>query len=282
MVAGQSAKQDSGISPIKVFGRMLQFYRARARLTSDELGALVSVSGSMIRKVEAGSRVATEDLVAGIEALEDLRCDGALRALFEAMGEYLTTGVFPGWFQGWPRKEAAAVRIRCFGLVVIPGLLQTEDYSRAVIKTRVGITVDQLDAEVAARLARQAVLDRDNPPVYWIIIDEGVLRRPVGSGAVMREQLQHLLEMARRPNIVVQVIPLEAGAHEGLRGGSFEIAEFDDAPDAAYQDTAISGQIIEDDDAVKELAHTWEALQRVTLPEALSLRVIEEAVGLWT
>ena len=77
---------------------------------------------------------------------------------------------------------------------------------------------------------------------------------------------------------MVQVIPLEAGAHEGLRGGAFIIAEFEDAPDVAYQDTAVSGQIIEDEDAVKELAHLWEALQRVTLPETLSLREIEEAI----
>ena len=99
---------------------------------------------------------------------------------------------------------------------------------------------------------------------------------------IMREQLLHLLELAKRPNIVMQVIPLEAGAHEGLRGGAFVIAEFADASDVGYQDTAVSGQIIEDEDAIKELAHTWEALQRVTLPETLSLRVIEEAVGLWT
>ena len=98
----------------------------------------------------------------------------------------------------------------------------------------------------------------------------------------MREQLQHLATMAREPNIVVQVVPLEAGAHEGLRGGAFIIAEFDNAPDVAYQDTAVSGQIIEDEDAIRELAHLWEALQRVTLPETVSLRKIEEALEIWT
>src|SRR5438067_13154419 len=113
-----------------------------------------------------------------------------------------------------------------------------------------------------ARLSRQAILDGDNPRVLLIIIDEAVLRRPVGSHEDMRQQLRHLLELARRPNIVVRVIPLEAGAHEGLRGAGFVIAEFDDAPDVAYQDAAVSGQIIEDEDAIRELAHSWEALQR--------------------
>jgi hypothetical protein len=174
------------------------------------------------------------------------------------------------------------VRIRSFSLAVLDGRLQTEDYARAFLSTRVGATTDEIDADVAARLARQAILERKNPVELWVIIDEGVLRRPVGSREVMREQLRHLAGMARRPNIVVQVVPLEAGAHQGLNGGPFEIAEFDDAPDVAYQDAATSGQIIEDADAVRELARIWDALQRVTLPEALSLRVIEEAIELWT
>jgi hypothetical protein len=194
----------------------------------------------------------------------------------------MKTGVFPGWFAGWPEKEGVAVRLRNFELVVLSGLVQTEDYARAIISTRVGITADEIDEEVAARISRQAILDRPNPPQLRIIIDEGVLRRPVGSKQIMREALLHLSEVARRPNIVVQVIPLEAGEHEGLRGGAFVIAEFGDAPDAAYQDTAVSGQIIEDQDGVKALAHLWDELQRVTLPEAMSLRVIEETMDeLW-
>jgi hypothetical protein len=89
--------------------------------------------------------------------------------------------------------------------------------------------------------------------------------------------------MARRRNIVIQVIPLEVGAHQGLNGGSFEVAAFDDSPDMAYQDAAVSGQIVEDQDAVKELGRTWDALQRVTLPVGMSLRKIEETITeLWT
>jgi len=273
-------KQAGGVSPLKLFGTMLTFFRERAGLTPEQLGALVNVSGSLIRKVEAGHRTASEQLVAACEAIEDLHCDGALRELFENMRQYMRTGVFPGWFQGWPEKEEHAVRLRFFGLVVLPGLLQTEDYARAILSTRMGPTPDETDEEVMARLARQAVLERQRPPQLLAIVDEVTLRRPVGSREIMRAQLRHLAALARRPNIVVQVVPLEAGAHQGLNGGSFVIAEFDDAPDAAYQDSAISGQIIEDQDAVRELARTWDMLQRVTLSEADSLRVIEEAAEL--
>jgi hypothetical protein len=210
------------------------------------------------------------------EAISELACGGALRQLFDSMAEYLTNGVFPGWFAGWPNKEAVATRLRTFQLEVFPGLTQTEDYARAIISARLGIGADKVEEDVRARLARQAILDRDNPPVLQIILDEGVLRRPIGSRKIMREQLLHLLEFAKRPNIVVQVIPLEAGAHQGMASAGFVIAEFDGAPDVGYQDTTTSGQIIEDEDAIRELAHTWEALQRVTLPEAMSLRMIEE------
>jgi transcriptional regulator with XRE-family HTH domain len=274
--------QASGVSPLKVFGKMLKFYRNRSGLTSDQLGALVNLSGSAIRKIESGRQAPVDPLVDALEAIPGLRCDGALRELFDQMAEYLTNGVFPGWFQGWPNKEAAAVRIKSFSLAVVDGRFQTEDYARAILSTQVGISAEKLDGDVAARLARQAIFGRDNPPVFWNIIDEGALHRPVGSREIMRCQLEHVLEMAHRPNIVVQMIPLEAGAHEGLRGGPFTIVEFDDAPEAAYQDAAVSGQIIEDEDAIRVLAHTWEALQRVTLPETLSLRKMEEALQTWT
>jgi transcriptional regulator with XRE-family HTH domain len=271
-----------GVSPLKVFGQMLKFFRSRSGLTTDQLGARVHMSGSAIRKIETGRQAPADALVTAFEELPELACGGALRQLYDTMADYLTSGVFPGWFAGWPKKEGAAARIKSFSLAVVDGRFQTEDYARAILSTQVGISVDKLDADVVARIARQKIFDRDNPPVFWNIIDEGVLLRPVGSRAIMRRQLEHVLEMARRPNIVVQVVPLEAGAHQGLRGGPFEIAEFEDAPTVAYQDAAVAGQIIEDEDAIRELAHVWEALQRVTLPETLSVRKIEEAVPRWT
>jgi hypothetical protein len=272
-------KQVDGNSPLKVFGQMLTFFRSKASLTVDQLGALVYLSPSQLRKVEGGTRAPTDDLVTRCEAIPEMQCNGALRELYDSMVDYLKVGVFPGWFQGWPGKEAAAVRLRVFGLVVIPGLLQTEDYARAILSTKVGATPDEIDEDVVARLARHEVLDRDKPLEYWAILDEAALHRPAGSPEIMRQALLHLAETARRPNVVIQVIPLDAGAHQGLNGGSFEIAEFEDRSDVAYQDSAISGQIVEDQDAVKELARTWDALQRVTLPEGMSLRKIEETIA---
>jgi transcriptional regulator with XRE-family HTH domain len=275
-------KQSAAESPLRVFGAMLTYYRTRAGLTPEQLGARIFVSGSQIRKVEAGTRAPAEDLVKACEALGELGCHGALTELHEILGEKLKRRAYPGWFAAWPDKEAQARRLRSFELVVVPGLLQTEAYARAVLSTRVGATPDEIDETVAARLARQQVLERDQPPELWAILDEGVLRRPVGDPAVMHGQLTHLAYMARRPHVVVQVVPLAAGAHEGMRGGAFVIAEFDDAATIAYQDTAVSGQIIEDASEASALAHTWDTLRLEALPRAASLSLLEETATQWT
>lgn len=98
----------------------------------------------------------------------------------------------------------------------------------------------------------------------------------------MRGQVLHLAEMAQRPNVVVQVIPAGVGAHEGLRGGAFMIADFGDAPSAAYQDTAARGQIIEYSDDLISLTVLWETLKAEALPRSASLALIQEVAGTWT
>ena len=168
-----------------------------------------------------------------------------------------------------PRKPP-----RSFEPLVVPGLLQTEAYARSILSTRMGATPEELDEAVVARLERQRILGREHPPELWVILDEAVLRRPVGGPGVMREQLACLTEVARRPNIAIQVIPFGAGAHEGLRGGAFIVADFDGAATIAYQDAASSGQIIEDAADVEALAVTWDTLRLDALPRAASISLI--------
>lgn len=154
--------------------------------------------------MEAGIRTPSEELVKACEDLPQLACNGALAKLHELLAKSLKNhrGAYPGWFAAWPDKEAAAKRLRSFSLVVIDGLLQTDDYARAILSTKVGITPEKLDA--------------------------------------------------------------------------FIVADFEDAPVAAYQDTALAGQIIEDTDEAEALAHTWDTLRSEALPQAASLKLIEE------
>jgi hypothetical protein len=131
-------------------------------------------------------------------------------------------------------------------------------------------------------MERQSILAQEKPPMLWSIVDEGVLRRPVGGRGTMAGQVLHLAGMSQRPNVVVQVIPAGAGAHEGLRGGAFMIADFGDAPSAAYQDTAARGQIIEYSDDLISLTVLWETLKAEALPRSASLELIQEVAQTWT
>jgi len=131
----------------------------------------------------------------------------------------------------------------------------------------------RLDRE-ASRALRQRILEREHPPELWVILDEAVLRRPAGGPDVMREQLVRLVGAGQRPNIAIQVIPFGAGAHEGLRGGAFVVADFDGAAIVGYQDAASSGQIIEDAAEVETLAVTWDTLRLDALPRTASISLI--------
>jgi len=266
-------------SPIKVFGAMLAHYRVKAGMSPEQLATRVYLSASLIRKVEAGTRTPTEELA---KACDDaLGCDGALMELFDWLSPAFRERSYPVWFGRWPDIEAAARTLRTFEPLVIPGLLQTEAYARAILSTRVGDTEDEVEELVSGRMKRQAILHRDKPPTLWAILDEGALRRCVGSREVMREQLAHLQEMARRPSIVVQVIPLFTGAHQGLNGGAFVIADLPGKPLIAYQDTASSGQIIEDADDIEALGLLWDSLNSEALPRTASLALMREVESTW-
>jgi hypothetical protein len=259
---------------------MLTYHRDRAGLSPEQLGTVVFMSGSLIRKVEAGTRTPAAGLV---KACDDvLGCNGALAELYGQLRPLFRDRPYPGWFGKWPEAEAAARSLRWYEPLVIPGLLQTEDYARAILSTRVGDTADEIDEMVAARLDRQQILSRDKPPTLWVIVDEGVLHRDIGGPAVMADQAAQLSQMARRPGIVVQVIPLTTGAHQGLNGGAFIIADIPGSPVLAYQDTAARGQVTEDGDDTDALVTTWDTLKAEALPRAASLILIEEAGSIWT
>ena len=190
--------------------------------------------------------------------------------------------VWPPWFREWPSIEREALSLRTWELAVMPGLLQTADYARAILR---GVQPDDTDEEneqqADARLERQQILARQDPPMLWAIMDEPALRRPVGSRETMRAQLAHLLDAAREPRIKVLVVPASTGTHVGVRG-PFIIAEFRDAPEIAYLDTAAGGQIADHPDVVKACAQAFDTLRAEALPSRASLDLIAEVRDTWT
>ena len=254
----------------------------RAGLTQDQVGSRAHVSGKLISAYENGWRVPTRPTTTDIDAVGELGTKGALTELWDQFEEGMNYQAYPDWFQDWPEKETIARRLRYFEPNVVPGLLQTEDYARAVFRTRFGITDDDVESRVVARLKRQEILARERPPAVWVILDEWMLRRPVGGQSVMLEQVNHLIEAAQRPSLVLQLVPASAGAHEGLYGGGFALADFADAPSIGYQECAVRGQPVRDDKDVSTLELTWDTLTGEALPRKISLAQLEEAAKAWT
>jgi len=269
-------------TPRKVFGAMLRFYRLKAGLTQDQLGTKAHVSGKTIAAYEKGWRVPTRETTADIDAVPELHTSGALSELWEQFEDGMTYQAYPDWFQDWQEKEATARRLQWYEPNLVPGLLQTEEYARAVFRTRFGITEQVVEERVAARLKRQEILQRDNPPALWVIVDEWVLRRPVGGSHVMFEQVHWLIEAAKQPNIVMEVIRAAAGAHPGLDGGGFAIAGFEDAPSVGYQEGPLRGQPVWERTDVDSLELTWDTLRHEAEPRSASLALLEEAAKSWT
>jgi len=150
--------------------------------------------------------------------------------------------VLPAWFRVFPGLEQAASLIRGYEPHCIPGLLQTEDYARSL--TLAGYPAarrEEIDRRVALRIMRQQILTRSDPPALWVVLDEAVLRRPVGGPAVMRAQLGRIIDAAAQPNITLQVLPFAAGAHPVMYG-MFHLLRFPTAelPDVIYGENLTS------------------------------------------
>jgi transcriptional regulator with XRE-family HTH domain len=274
------SSREAARTPRQVFGAMLRYYRERAGLSRTDLARQISKSVSLIQAIELGQRAATADVTEDLERV--LPADGALARLREEIGDGLGYGAYPSWFQDWLASEREAKKLRTFEPMLVPGLLQTEDYARAVFGARFGITNEEIDEQVAARLKRQEILVRDEPPALWVILDESVLRRPVGGRYVMREQIGRLIEACQRPHVSVQLISCTVGAHRGLWAGAFIIANFEDAPPVGYQETACQGQFVDRRQDVETLVDCWDTLVREALPWAASQALLEEAAKSWT
>ncbi|WP_410601185.1 helix-turn-helix domain-containing protein [Amycolatopsis sp. lyj-90] len=172
----------------------------------------------------------------------------------------------PEWFTLYLGLETGAARINTVDLVALPGLFQTRDYARAIVREgRKWSTEAELEAILDLRMARQEILDRpEDAPQIWSIIDEGVLRRQIGGPAVMREQLQHLIDLSERPKIDIQVLPFTAGAH-GASDGMFIILtyppEFRGDPGTVYVENRREGLYYESAEALLDFRNTFERLQ---------------------
>ncbi len=260
----------------------LRRLREQADLTCEEVGAQLECSGTRISRIETGKiGVRPGDVrelleVYGVtgpdaDALVQLAREARRKGWWHTYG-----GVLPGWFEAYVGLESEAIRFRDFQPLNLPGLLQTQDYARAVLRAApTAGPADEIDRLVALRMERQNVLSRENPPDLWIVLGEGVLRTRVSDKAVMRAQLRHLLDVAERSNVTLQVLPFTAAAHVNPVS-PFTFLEFAEAADPAivYLEHLTGCLFVEEETEVRRYRVVFDHLRAEALGTGQSIDLI--------
>ncbi|MFF4243732.1 helix-turn-helix domain-containing protein [Streptomyces sp. NPDC001822] len=262
-------KLDPSSSPRALLGAELRHRREAAGLSQDDLGAPLFVSGSFIGQLEAGTRRMQADQAQRLD--EALLADG----FFVRNCAALKQSKYPDHFAEAAEAERVATTIKQYAPLLIPGLLQTEAYARAVFRAYQPTATEELiDQLVSARLERAQILADPTTPLLWVVLDEAVLRRRSGGSAVMAAALRHIVGLARQNRVIGQVLPFSVGAHAALDGG-VKLMSFTDAPPLAYVDGLGMGRLQDDPATVARYALTYDLLVADALSPDASLVLLE-------
>ncbi|WBB65729.1 helix-turn-helix transcriptional regulator [Micromonospora sp. WMMD812] len=254
----------------------LRRLRLNADLSQEEFGKLVHFSGSQVSAVELGQRPLDRFILG--RADEVLKTGGLLSSLLkmaERDGQ-------PSWFRPWLEAERNAQQLRCYQPSLVPGLLQTENYARALIRCDDGITNDEVERRLAVRMDRQSIFLRADPPMFVAVIEEPVLRRAdEGFRGLMTQQIDHLIGCAENPHISVHVIPAVVSVHVGLVG-PFVLALGNDGGWIGHLETQLGGMVVDRDEDLSILLSRWESVRSEALPRRQSIELMKEVMTSWS
>lgn len=252
-----------------VLGKRLQDLREQAGISLEEAGRALDVTHATIRrmeKAEVGLKIPyVEKLLVtyGITSPEEISGFLALAREANRPGWWHSfRDVLPDWFSAFVSLEGEAAVIRAYEPAYVPGLLQTANYARATLRAGLPHAVpEEIDRLLTLRTERQALVTRADAPLLWIVMDETVLRRPIGGRRVMREQMERLMEATELPNVRLQIMPFAAGPHPAMYG-PFHIFRFqlNEIPDIAYAESLVGGVYFDERDDVSAFL---EALDRM-------------------
>jgi transcriptional regulator with XRE-family HTH domain len=251
-----------------LLGAQLRRLRETAGVTRDDAGYHIRASGSKISRLELGRVSFKERDVSDLLDLYHVageQKDQLVQLTREANATpwwQKYREVVPDWFQVYVGLEEAATLIRVYEVQFVPGLLQTEEYARAVVmQGSPGLSPDEVDNRVNVRLGRQRLFAKENAPRLWAIVDEAALRRPMGGRDVLAGQVKRLMEAVSESNITLQVMPFKYGGH-GAEGGAFTIMRFPEAdlPDMVYMEYLTGAHYIDKPDEVEVYAAVMERL----------------------
>jgi transcriptional regulator with XRE-family HTH domain len=259
------------VSARSIFADLLHAYRGAT--TQQEAAQKLRVSKSLYQKIESGDRRPQRDFAE--------RCDELYKTpgVFLRIYEDTVSEPYSAWFGPRVVYEDRAAVITDWEQRGIPGLLQTEDYARAVVRAcRPWDSPDALEQTIKARLERQDILSRDNPPKLWVVIAEGVLRQAVGGPHVMRDQLDHLIKMSESPQAVIQVLPFSASDAPGADGPA-ALFEFSDGPSVAYLEGWEAGRVVEDPKEVAAISTALSMIKSCALSPTDTRQLLGEIRG---
>jgi transcriptional regulator with XRE-family HTH domain len=267
-------RQRKNASAMKLVGAQLAMFREFAGLTQRELAERVCVHEETIASVEQGRRPLKPDLAKALDRVLDTK-----KALHTAVENMPEIDLIPAWAEQYMDIEAEAIALSWFENQVLPGLLQTKSYARAVFRTRIpAFSEDEIDAQVAARLERQEILRRKTPPNLSFILSEAIVRDRLGGDAVYREMLRNLRTCADLPGVTIQIMPLGRETHAGLTG-PFILLETPDHQHLAYTETQRGSQLISDPDEVSILAQKYAMLRTQALNPEETKGLLDRLLG---
>ena len=251
----------------------LRRLRIAAGLSQEEFGKLVHYSNSAISAVELGQRPLDKKFLA---RADEVLNTGGLLLYLAGVGE---RDGQPSWFRPWLEAERTARQLRCFEPILIPGLLQTAAYARAVLRCHPGLSEDEVEHLLAGRLERQEILTGDHPPQFVAVIDAAALRR-TGEGfeTLMAEQLQHLIACADLPGVSVHIVPDDVVLHVGL-SGAFALARSAEGGWVGHMENQLGGSVVDREDDITTLLATWESVRNEALSRRQSIELIKEVMN---
>jgi transcriptional regulator with XRE-family HTH domain len=264
--------QPGGGSPTvlrMLLGSQLRKLREAKGISREEAGYLIRASESKISRMELGRVSFKQRDVIDLLEMYGVDDNDARAALVRLARDANSPGwwhkysdVLPDWFSVFVGLEEAASLLRVYEVQFIPGLLQTADYTRAIVERgQPAATADEIERRVALRAARQEMLAKPGAPRLWAVLDEAALRRPIGGPAVMRHQIERLIAATEEPNITVQVVPFDSGGH-AAEGGAFTILRFPEAelPDVVYVEQLTSALYLDKREDVEKYGEAMDQL----------------------
>jgi transcriptional regulator with XRE-family HTH domain len=270
----ECAVSDGDMSASGFLVSELRRARAAAGFSQEDLGKAINYSSSLVSAVENGQRPPTREYLAGVD--KTLGTGGLFERLLHGL---VSIDRAPVWLRDWVIFERGATLIRWFQPLLVPGLLQTEAYARAVLEWGGLLDPTAVEKSLASRMERQDILAKPRPPQFVAIVDEGVLHRLVGSPSIMAEQFERLLKAVEQPHVHIHVVPAAAGAHAGL-AGAFILAKSREF-EAAHLDNSLRAQVVDRRDEIDTLIAKWEAIRGEALPRTQSIELMKDVARKW-